>query len=62
MKIVENDNYKKDTNILSLCLAIKNSISPFYLFEADCIFEDKCFDFIFDNSFKNKSVWFSKGM
>ena len=30
-----------------ICLALKNSVSPFYLFEADCIFEDKCFDFIF---------------
>ena len=53
---------KKDTNILSLCLAIKNSISPFYLFEADCIFENKCFDLIFHPKFKDKSVWYSKGL
>jgi len=62
VKIVENDNYKKDTNILSLYLALKNSINPFYLFEADCIFENKCFNLIFHPKFKDKSVWYSKGL
>ena len=54
VKIVENYSYKKDTNILSLTLALEDRISPFYLFEADCIFEDKCFDSIFDNSLELK--------
>ncbi len=61
-KIIENDNYKEDTNILSLSLALRDRINSFYLFEADCIFENKCFDLIFDPKYKDKSVWFSKGL
>ncbi|MCK4664962.1 MAG: NTP transferase domain-containing protein [Bacteroidales bacterium] len=60
--IIENSKYYEDINILSLELALKKDLSPFYLFEADCIFEDKCFSLIFNSIYKNKSVWFSKGL
>ena len=62
IKFIVNNKFDEDVNILSLSLALEQDLTPFYLFEADCIFEDKCLDFIFNTSFKNKSVWFSKGM
>ena len=60
--IIHNNEYEKDTNIYSLVLGLNNNPGSFYLFEADCIFEDKCFDLIFNPLYKNKSVWFSKGI
>jgi len=62
VKIIENDSYKKDTNILSLALALEDRLSPFYLFEADCIFDNNCINKIFDPLFIDRSIWFSKGM
>lgn len=59
--IVENDKYEEDVNILSLTLALQKDPRPFYLFEADCIFEDKCFELILDSNYKDKSVWYSNG-
>lgn len=61
IKIIENKKFKEDMNILSLSLALQKDKKPFYLFEADCIFEDQCFELIFDPTFEKKSIWFSKG-
>ena len=62
IKFVVNDEYDNDVNILSLTLALRQDLTPCYLFEADCIFEDECFNLILDTSLENKSFWFSKGM
>lgn len=59
--IVENQRYEEDVNILSLTLALQKDLRPFYLFEADCIFEDRCFELILDPKYKDKSVWYSIG-
>jgi choline kinase len=61
VKIVENERYREDVNILSLTLALQKELKPFYLFEADCIFEDKCFEVMVDADYKDKSVWYSEG-
>ena len=62
INFIINEDYKNDTNILSLTLALKEELSPYYLFEADCIFDNKCIDKIFDPISKNKSLWFTKGL
>ncbi len=61
IKIIENERYNEDVNIYSLTLALKEDLTPCYIFEADCVFEKKCFDLIFDDKYKNKSVWYSMG-
>jgi len=58
---IENDNYKIDTNIHSLSLALLNDDSPFYLFEGDIVFDDQAIYEIVNNKWLNKSVWFTKG-
>ena len=45
--IIENNRYLYDANIYSLWLGMENDPSPFIVFEADTIFEDRCFDLIF---------------
>ena len=45
--IIENGRYLHDANIFSLWLGMENDPSPFIVFEADTIFEDRCFDLIF---------------
>lgn len=61
VRVVDNARYADDVNILSLTLALKGHVGPFHLFEADCIFEDRCFDLVFDDRWNNQSVWFSHG-
>jgi len=61
VKFICNHAYMEDTNILSLTLALKDRLSPYYLFEADCVFDNDCIDLIFDPRLCNRSVWFSKG-
>jgi len=61
IKFIVNDMFYEDVNILSLSLALQQDLTPFYLFEADCIFENRCFNLIFDPSTRKKSIWFSKG-
>lgn len=59
--ILENDRYLQDVNILSLSLALAQDASPFYLFEADCLFENRCFAEILDPRYEHDSVWYSCG-
>ncbi|MCK4752346.1 MAG: NTP transferase domain-containing protein [Planctomycetes bacterium] len=59
--IIDNERYTEDINILSLSLALQKDSSPFYLFEADCIFEDKCFELIIDLDYRDKSAWYTIG-
>jgi len=40
VKIIENDRYREDTNILSLTLALDGRIAPFTVLEADIILDD----------------------
>ena len=58
---IENCRYKADVNILSLSLAVKRDIAPCYVFEADCVFDDKCFELLLDPAYEDRSVWFSCG-
>jgi choline kinase len=59
--VICNDKYTEDVNIYSLTLALKEDISPCYIFEADCVYEDKCFSMIFDPKYEKESVWYSVG-
>jgi choline kinase len=61
IKIIENEKYKEDINILSLERGIDNIIKSFYLIEADCVFKNKCFELVTDNKYRDKSVWCSIG-
>lgn len=58
---IENDNYKIDTNIHSLSLALENDESPFYLFEGDIVFDDQAIYEIVSNKWINKSIWYTNG-
>lgn len=58
---IENCGYQDDVNILSLSLAVKRNIAPCYVFEADCVFDDKCFELLLDPAYEDRSVWFSCG-
>ena len=58
---IENDNYKIDTNIHSLSLALLNDESSFYLFEGDIVFDDQAIYEIVNKKWLNKSIWFTKG-
>ena len=59
--IIENKRYKEDVNILSLTLALREDPSSCYVFEADCLFENSCFELICDSDYADKSVWYSCG-
>ena len=61
IKFVDNSMYKEDVNILSLSLAIREDIAPCFIFEADCVFEDKCFEVFLDEDYADRSVWYSCG-
>ncbi len=61
LTLIENDRYEEDINILSLTLALQKNVRPFYLVEADCVFEDRCFSQAFNPQYVGKSVWFSMG-
>jgi len=58
---IENNEYKIDTNIHSLSLALSEDESPFYLFEGDIVFDDQAIYEIVSNKWLNKSIWFTKG-
>ena len=40
IKFIINNRYNEDINILSLTLALREDLRPFYLFEADCNVDD----------------------
>jgi len=62
VSICENNDYANDTNILSLSLAINNTLDSFYVFESDCVFDSEAIDMIFSPDLKQYSSWFSIGM
>jgi choline kinase len=61
VRIVENDRYLEDTNILSLVLALAENESPFIVFESDVVFEDSSLDLIFDSRLQSFSSWYTIG-
>lgn len=62
IQIIENPMYKEDINILSLATGLgpKNK-DPFFVFESDCIYDDKCIDKIIETGFHEDSYWYSMG-
>lgn len=61
VRIVENDKYLEDTNILSLVLALAEDESPFIVFESDVVFEDSSLDLIFNPRLQAHSSWYTIG-
>lgn len=59
--IVENDRFRQDAKIFSLWIAVANDPSPFIVFEADTIFEDRCLDLIFAREMEAISVCYTYG-
>lgn len=59
--VIENDEFEKDINILSLTLAFRHKSSPFYLFEGDILFDNEAIARIFDSRWTDQSVWFTHG-
>ena len=59
--IVENNRYHHDVNIFSLWLGTANDPSPFVVFEADTIFEDRCLDLIFARETERASACYTYG-
>jgi len=61
INIIYNDRYKEDVNILSLSIGINDTISPFVVFESDCIYEDRCIEKVFSLDLYSCSAWFTMG-
>jgi len=61
IKIINNENYLNDVNILSLCCGIQDTVSPFTIFEVDMLIEDVCFKKLVDKNYLDKSVWYTSG-
>ena len=59
--VIENERYPHDVNIFSLWLGIPNDASPFIVFEADTIFEDRCLDLIFTQKMEGVSACYTYG-
>lgn len=62
LTIIENNDYLNDINILSLSLAINESLNSFYVFEADCVYDDYAMNMIFSENLNSVSSWFSIGI
>ncbi len=60
-KVVINENYANDTNIVSLQKARAVTQGGYYIFEADIIFENDCIAYILSREWADKSVWFTGG-
>ena len=61
IRIIENEHYLEDVNILSLSLAIEDEMSSFIVFESDCLLDNKAMDMIFSSNFKDVSSWYTIG-
>ena len=61
VRVVPNPDYDRDTNILSLHLAVKDTAGPFIGIEGDSMFTGECVDAILDDSTGDRSVWYSAG-
>ena len=63
INFVSNEEYGNDINILSVYKGIdqKNIKNGFYIFEADCVYNDDAINKIFSNDIESKSSWFSLG-
>lgn len=61
INIICNDKYQEDVNIFSLFIGINHIISPFVVFESDCIYEDRCIEKVFSADLNSYSAWFTMG-
>lgn len=63
INIVENNQYNKDVNILSLALALELKLNqePFFVFESDCVFDAYAMKKIFSKKLTSYSSWFTIG-
>ena len=61
VKIVCNERYKEDVNILSLSVGLDGNTSPFAVFEADCLYEKECINRVFSPDLAECSSWFTIG-
>lgn len=61
IKIIENDRYQEDTNILSLTMALDGKITPFTVFEADIILDDDAVKKIIELADGDRSYWYTVG-
>lgn len=61
IKIIENDRYPEDINILSLAMALDGKVTPFTVFEADIILDDAAVKKIVELSAGDRSYWYTVG-
>lgn len=63
INFIINKNYQIDINIYSVYLALSDIKieQNLFIFEADCVYEDKAIKKIFDTNLKNNSCWYSVG-
>jgi len=61
--VIVNREYKKDTNIYSMLLALDKTryYEDIVVFEADVIAEDELINYVTGPDFEDKSVWFTSG-
>ncbi len=61
VRIVENDRFRQDTNILSLTMALGDRTDPFLVIEADTIFDSRCFTVFQEHQHARRSIWYTRG-
>lgn len=59
-EVIYNPNYEADTNIYSLQLGLKGVSGDCIVFEADCLYSDRCFELFFGGKTKISS-WYTVG-